>query len=200
MTPRLVVQGGATIQILDGFQSNPYRRVLVGSQRRTPQEQRARSSASATPSSPAWPTRCPSCAPRRWRWCASTTTAGRCARSPPTSPATKYLGQSMLLTLRGHYHLQSGASFYRNAQRATRSSARRPVLDGRPRAVADGQLPARRQARLPAPPAAGALVLVRRDGAGRQVRALALPLPSVYAPNADRKFAHIVQGAFALRF
>ena len=38
MTPRLVVQGGATIQILDGFQSNPYRKVLVGSQNRTPQE------------------------------------------------------------------------------------------------------------------------------------------------------------------
>ena len=38
MTPRLVLQGGGTIQILDGFQSNPYRRVLVGSQRRTPQE------------------------------------------------------------------------------------------------------------------------------------------------------------------
>jgi hypothetical protein len=32
MTPRLVVQGGATIQLLDGFQSNPYRKVLVGSQ------------------------------------------------------------------------------------------------------------------------------------------------------------------------
>ncbi len=37
-TPRLVVQGGSTIQILDGFQSNPYRGVLVGSQHRTPQE------------------------------------------------------------------------------------------------------------------------------------------------------------------
>src|SRR6185369_13560337 len=29
MTPRLVVQGGTTIQILDGFQSNPYRAVGV---------------------------------------------------------------------------------------------------------------------------------------------------------------------------
>jgi hypothetical protein len=38
MTPRLVVQVGATIQILDGFQANPYRKVLVGSQNRTPQE------------------------------------------------------------------------------------------------------------------------------------------------------------------
>src|SRR4030095_9391894 len=38
MTRRLVVQLGATIQILDGFQANPYRKVLVGSQNRTPQE------------------------------------------------------------------------------------------------------------------------------------------------------------------
>ena len=28
----------------------------------------------------------------------------------------KYLSSVMLLTLRGHYHLQSGASFYRNAE------------------------------------------------------------------------------------
>ena len=31
------------------------------------------------------------------RWCASTTTAGRCARSPADLQATKYIGQSMLL-------------------------------------------------------------------------------------------------------
>ena len=37
MTPRLVVQGGGTIQILDGFQSNPYRSVAIG-QVREPQE------------------------------------------------------------------------------------------------------------------------------------------------------------------
>ena len=38
MTPRLVVQGGTTIQLLDGFQSNPYRAVQFGSQRQAPQE------------------------------------------------------------------------------------------------------------------------------------------------------------------
>src|SRR5207249_4396785 len=37
-TPRLLLQAGGTVQILDGFQSNPYRSVLVGNQHRTPQE------------------------------------------------------------------------------------------------------------------------------------------------------------------
>ena len=70
--------GGTTIQILDGFQSNPYRAVQFGNQRHAPQERQPRF-ASATPCSSARPTRSPSCGPRRGRWCASTTTAGRCA-------------------------------------------------------------------------------------------------------------------------
>ena len=35
---------------------------------------------------------------------------------------------------------------------------------------------------------------------GAKYEILLYQLASIYAPNADRKFAHIVQGAFALRF
>ncbi|HEX4405843.1 MAG TPA: DUF3570 domain-containing protein, partial [Polyangia bacterium] len=37
-TPRLILQLGSTIQILDGFQSNPYRSVQLGREKNTPQE------------------------------------------------------------------------------------------------------------------------------------------------------------------
>ena len=37
-TPLLLLSAGASLQVLDGFQSNPYRTVRVGQQGRTPQE------------------------------------------------------------------------------------------------------------------------------------------------------------------
>ena len=108
MTPRLVVQGGATIQILDGFQSNPYRKVAVGS-RTARRRNTCPSSASATRCSPGCRTRSPSCAARPTRWCAAMTTAGppRHHRRPRRD---QDIGQSMLASLRAHYHLQGGAA------------------------------------------------------------------------------------------
>src|SRR5262249_55275299 len=111
-TPRLLLQGGGTIQILDGFQSNPYRSVLVGNQHRTPQENEPR---------------------YRQRYAAFLRTAyalpalraslslmGRAYRDSWDVRAgtgeidfQKYLATFLLLRVRGRYHQQTGAVFFR---------------------------------------------------------------------------------------
>jgi hypothetical protein len=111
-TPRLVVQGGTTLQIIDGFQSNPYRSVLVGSQNRTPQENmpllRQRyalfgRAAYALPDARA----SFMALVRIYRdsWAVQSATAD--------FNLNKYLGPLLLASLRGRYHQQTGASFYR---------------------------------------------------------------------------------------
>ena len=114
MTRRLVVQLGATIQILDGFQANPYRKVLVGSQNRTPQE-----------SLPQFRQRYALFARLAYAFPELRGSILAMVRGYDDSwdvraftadlVGTKYLGQSMLLSARVHYHQQGGASFYRNA-------------------------------------------------------------------------------------
>lgn len=113
-TPRLLLNAGATLQILDGFQSNPYRRVLVGSQGRTPQEsvpekrQRYALFARANYAIPAFR--------------AAFALTGRAYRdSWDLFAATgdlwfhKYIMDGLLLGLHGRYHRQTGAVFYRSA-------------------------------------------------------------------------------------
>jgi hypothetical protein len=111
-SPRLLLQAGGTVQILDGFQSNPYRAVLVGNQGRKPQENEPRDRQRyagfgrmvyAIPS-----------------WRASITLSGRGYRDSWDVRAgtgeldlQKYLGNHVLVRLRGRYHQQSGAVFYR---------------------------------------------------------------------------------------
>ena len=112
-TPRLVVQVGSTIQILDGFQSNPYRSVQVGSQR-TPQEhepqyrQRYAVFGRAVYALPAVRASLIGMA-RLYQdsWAVQAATGDLVVN--------KYFSPALLVTLRGRYHQQSGASFYRNA-------------------------------------------------------------------------------------
>lgn len=113
-TPRLLVQGGGTLQVIDGFQSSPYRRVFVGSQGRSPQEHvptlrqryalfgrarmalpelRAAASVMARAYRDTWDVRAAT-AEAEWR---------------------QYLGPSIIAGLHGRYHLQGGAIFYRSA-------------------------------------------------------------------------------------
>ena len=174
MTPRLVIQGGATIQILDGFQSNPYRKVAVGSQNRTPQEhlpEFRQRYALFTRLSYAFPElRGSTYAMVRGyddSWAVRAITADLVG--------TKYIGQSMLAVDPRALPPAGRRQLLPQLRRLPHSGAGGPVLDRRPRAVSDGELPARRQALVLPPPAAGAFVLVRRDGAGRQVRAADLP-------------------------
>ena len=141
MTPRLVVQGGATIQILDGFQSNPYRSVLVGSQNRTPQEhmpefrQRYAVFARAVVRVP----RAARLDARDGAPLRGQLGRARRHRRPRRRPSTS-ASRCCCIAAR-HYHLQSGASFYRNSDGYRDPGPGGPVLDRRPRAVADEQLP-----------------------------------------------------------
>jgi hypothetical protein len=111
-TPRLLLQGGATLQVADGFQSNPYRRVVVGSQGRSPQEH------------------VPTLRQRyavfvRGRLAipevrAAVSGMGRLYRdtwdvraATVDAEAVKYLGPNFIVGVHGRYHTQGGAIFYR---------------------------------------------------------------------------------------
>jgi hypothetical protein len=199
MTPRLVVQGGTTIQILDGFQSNPYRAVEIGSQGHEPQERHPQF---------------------RQRYAAF----GRVAYAFPELRASahgmlrlyddswavravtgdvlanKYIGQSMLLALRAHYHVQTGASFYRTATDLRVLGPTGQYWTGdRELSPMSNYLLGGRMAFLRRPQQERNTWFVEME-ADVKYELLLYQLASPDAPNADRKFAHIVQGAFALRF
>lgn len=199
MTPRLVIQGGATVQIVDGFQSNPYRSVLVGSQQQRPQERHPQ---------------------YRQRYAAF----GRLVYAFPELRASalgmirlyndswavravttelvvnKYLGPALLISARARYHLQGGASFYRDATGYRLLGPPGEYWTG------DRELSPMANYLL-----GGKLAFFRRPGQERsswfvetelgvKYELLLYQLASPDAPNADRKFAHIVQGSFSLRF
>jgi hypothetical protein len=199
MTPRLVVQGGGTVEILDGFQSNPYRSVLVGSQRQEPQEHE--------------PT-------YRQRYAVF----GRLAYAVPDLRASalgllrlyqdswamqavsadftlnKYFGQSTLLSLRGHYHLQSGASFYRDGEGyRTLGPAGQYWTGDRELSPMSNYLFGGRLAFLRRPAQERSTWFVEME-ADVKYELLLYQLASINAPNYDRSYAHIVQGAFVVRF
>jgi hypothetical protein len=113
-TPLLLVQAGATLQILDGFQSNPYRRVRIGGQGREPQEtlpqfrQRYAVFVRAHQAIPLLKS--------------SVRAGGRLYRDTWDVVAgsadleyLQYLGPSIIVGARGRYHQQTGAAFFRTA-------------------------------------------------------------------------------------
>jgi hypothetical protein len=199
MTPRLVVQGGATIQILDGFQANPYRKVLIGSQGRTPQEslpQFRQRYAVFTRLAYALPElRASTLAMLRFyndSWAVRALTADL--------QATKYVGQAMLVSIRAHYHVQSGASFYRDAIGYQTLGPPGEFWTGdRELSPMGNYLLGGKVAFFRRPEQERSSWFVEME-LGAKYEILLYQIPSPYAPNADRKFAHIVQGAFALRF
>jgi uncharacterized protein DUF3570 len=199
MTPRLVVQGGGTIQILDGFQSNPYRSVLVGSQHQEPQEheplyrQRYALFGRAAYAFPEW--RASSLSTLRLyqdSWAMQAITADLVVN--------KYISQSTLLSLRGHYHVQSGASFYRDGEGYRTAGAAGQYWTGdRELSPMSNYLVGGRLAFLRRPQQERSAWFVEME-ADVKYELLLYQLASVNAPNYDRSYAHIVQGAFALRF
>jgi hypothetical protein len=198
-TPKLILQVGSTIQILDGFQSNPYRSVLLGRQHRTPQERQ-----------PLFRQRYALYARTAYALPAVRASAQLMGRLYQDSWAiqavsgevllNKYFGQSILLTLRGRYHLQSGASFYRNGgdyrdlgpvgQYWTGDRELSPMSNY----LAGGKL-----ALLRRPEQQHASWFVEME-LNVKYELLLYHLASPDAPNADRTRAHILQAAFALRF
>jgi hypothetical protein len=198
MTPRLVVQGGTTIQLLDGFQSNPYRAVQYGNQHHAPQERqptiRQRYAvffrlAYALPELRAATRAMVRLYDDSWGVRAVTTDV----------VATKYIGQSIQMSLRAHYHLQGGASFYRSS-----SELRIKGLTGE-YWTGDRELAPMANYLL-----GGKFAYLRRPGRDRSSWFVEMELDAKYelllyrlsadAPNSDRTFAHIVQGAFVIRF
>jgi hypothetical protein len=199
MTPRLVVQGGATIQILDGFQANPYRKVLVGSQARTPQEHlpdfRQRYAlflrlAYAFPELRASLLAMIRGYDDSW--------AVRAVTGDITG--TKYLGQSMLISGRAHFHQQTGASFYRDALGYQILGPAGQFWTGdRELSPMGNYLVGGRISFFRRPQQERSSWFVEMELGGKYEFLVYRP-DSPFAPNADRKFAHIVQGAFAMRF
>jgi hypothetical protein len=198
-TPKLLLQIGSTIQVLDGFQSNPYRSVLVGMQHQTPQEhepqyrQRYAVYARAVYALPAVR--------------GSGLMMGRLYQdswgvqaASGEAVLNKYFGTSLLVSLRGRYHIQSGATFYRTG---------REYLElGPPGKYWTGD---RELSPMSNYLTGGKLAFLRKPGQERsswyvemevdaKYEFLYYDLPSPDAPNADRKYAHIVQGAFIIRF
>ncbi|HEY7376970.1 MAG TPA: DUF3570 domain-containing protein [Polyangia bacterium] len=199
MTPRLVVQGGATIQILDGFQANPYRKVLVGSQNRTPQEHlpdfRQRYALFARLAYALPELRASLLAMVRGyddSW------AVRAITGDVT--ATKYVGQNLLVSGRAHYHLQGGASFYRDALGyQTLGPAGQYWTGDRELSPMGNYLLGGKVAFFRRPQQERSSWFVEIE-LGAKYEILLYRPESPFAPNADRKFAHIIQGAAAMRF
>jgi len=199
MTPRLVIQGGATIQILDGFQSNPYRKVLVGSQNRTPQEHlpefRQRYALFARLAYALPELRASMLAMVRGyddSWAVRAITGDL--------TATKYVGQNLLVSGRAHYHLQGGASFYRDALGyQTLGPAGQYWTGDRELSPMGNYLLGGKVAFFRRPQQERASWFVEIE-LGAKYEILLYRPESPFAPNADRKFAHIIQGAAAMRF
>jgi Protein of unknown function (DUF3570) len=199
MTPRLVVQAGGTIQILDGFQSNPYRAVLVGSQRQEPQEhepqyrQRYAVFARAAYAFPQW--RASGLGMVRLyqdSWAMQAVTGDLVVN--------KYITSVMLLSLRGRYHIQSGASFYRDgAGYRVDGPAGQYWTGDRELSPMSNYLAGGRMAFLRRPQQEHATWFAEME-ADVKYEILVYTLDSPNAPNVDRPYAHILQGSFALRF
>ena len=199
MTRRLVVQLGATIQILDGFQANPYRKVLVGSQSRTPQESlpefRQRYAVFARLAYAFPELRGSMLAMVRGyndSWAVKAFTADLVG--------TKYIGQSMLFSARAHYHTQTGASFYRDALGYQIEGPAGQYWTGdRELSPMGNYLFGGKLAIFRRPSQERASWFVEME-LGVKYEILLYQLTSIYAPNADRTFAHILQTALAMRF
>jgi hypothetical protein len=200
-TPRLLLQAGGTVQIVDGFQSSPYRRVAVGSEGRTPQEhvpelrQRFAGFGRGRLALPELRAAV-SVMARAYRdtWDLRAATA--------EAEVSKYLGPSLILGARGRYHHQTGVVFFRFAEQyRTLGPVGQYWTGDRELAPLDSMLGGVK------------LTYLRRPGRERRsggwwldelevnVRFDALfYAPPAGAPNAERKGATVTQAGVALRF
>lgn len=198
-TPRLVTQLGGTAQILDGFQSNPYRAVLIGRNHNTPQES------------------LPTLRQRYALWARaayffpgarlSLTGMARAYRdSWDVQAATgeinlqKYLTSSFLIAARARYHRQRGASFYRDGRGYLLTGTTGRYWTGdRELSPMSNQLYGGRFAYV-ARPLQEKSSWYSEIEIGLKGEVILYHLDSPDAPNADRNSALILQGAVAVRF
>jgi hypothetical protein len=198
-TPRLLLQGGATAQILDGFQSNPYRQVELGSAARTPQEslptlrQRYALFGRAAYAFPRTHTALHTMV-RLYRdtWAVEAVTG--------EVLVNQYLAKFLLLSVRGRVHAQRGASFYRDAHGYRFLGPNSQYWTGdRELTPMENLLIGGKFAYLRIPEA-GTVSFFREIEAAAKWEGLFYHLDSTAAPNADRKLAMIFQLAISLRF
>jgi Protein of unknown function (DUF3570) len=198
-TPKLLLQVGSTIQILDGFQSNPYRSVALGAEGNVPQERL-----------PQFRQRYSVYARALYALPAVHGSAHLNVRGYQDSWAVqavtgevllnKYFGNSFLLTLRGRYHLQTGASFYKDAVGYRNTGPNGQYWTGdRELSPMSNYLTGGKIALLKRPEQERSGWYVDMELA-LKYELLIYHLESADAPNADRKNAHILQAAFSLRF
>ena len=198
-TPRLLLQAGGTVQILDGFQSNPYRRVELGSGGMRPQESlptlRQRyavflRAAYAVPSLRA----AVHASARLYRdtWAVEAATA--------EVTVQQYLTRFLLWSARGRVHGQRGASFYRTAEDYRLYGPNGKYWTGdRELSPMQNYLVGGKLAYLRIPEA-GQKSFVSELELALKWEGLFYDLASSFAPNADRTFATIWQLALSARF
>jgi len=198
-TPRLILQLGSTIQILDGFQSNPYRSVQLGREKNTPQERlpefrqryavygRAVYALPAVRSSALGMVRL-----YQDSWAVQAVSGD--------VELNKYFGPAILVSLRGRYHLQSGASFYRDGAGYRDLGPGGQYWTGdRELSPMSNYLGGGKVAFLRRPAQEHSSWFVEME-VNLKYELLIYHLDSPDAPNADRTHAHIVQASFSLRF
>ena len=112
----------------------------------------------------------------------------------------KYFGNELLLTLRGRFHRQTGASFYRTGREYLELGPGGRYWTGdRELSPMSNYL------------SGGKLAWIKKPGQERSSWFVEMEFSVKYeylryfpqspdAPNADRTYAHIAQGSFALRF
>lgn len=198
VTPRLLLQGGVTGQVIDGFQSNPYRSVLVGSQHRTPQEHE-----------PRYRQRLATFLRTVYALPALRASAGATARAYRDTwgvealtgeiEVKKYIGKGVIMSGRGRAHFQRGAVFYRtSADYRSLGPAGQYWTGDRELAPMSNLLGGAKIAYLRVPERERSLLQEIEFGIKGEY--LVYRLDSDDAPNADRKYALIGQAALALRF
>ena len=199
VTPRLALQGGGTALILDGFQSNPYRQVDLGRAGARPQETlpqfRQRyalflRSAYAIPAARA----SIQATGRVYRdsWGVRAATAELLLQS--------YMTRFLLWSLRGRATAQSGAVFYEDAQTYFLHGPNGKYWTGdRELSPMQNLLTGTKLTYLHIPEA-GEHHFISELDASLKFELLFYRLDSVFAPNADRKYAGILQFAVSARF
>jgi hypothetical protein len=198
-TPRLLLQAGGTAQILDGFQSNPYRRVELGSAGRRPQETlptlRQRyalflRTAYALPSLRA----SVQAMARLYRdtWAVEAATAELSLH--------QYLTRFLLWSVRGRAHTQRGANFYRDARDYRLFGPIGKYWTGdRELSPMQNYLVGGKLAYLRIPES-GTKSFVSELEIALKWEGLFYRLDSTFAPNSDRTFATIWQASVSARF
>jgi hypothetical protein len=197
-TPLLMLSVGSTLQLLDGFQSNPYRAVRLGPEGREPQERlpqhRQRFALFGRVHQAVPPLRAAArLSARLYRdtWDVAAASAD--------AEWLQYFGSSLLAGVRGRYHRQSGAIFFRTAEDyRVRGPAGQYWTGDRELAPLTNYLVGARVAFVKRPPPESRSWLGELEIHARADFLFYRTEPG--APNSDRTRAQVIAAGASLRF